>query len=491
MRYHKITHSIMNVGSYAQTRKAKKSAQSDVNNWCSRNPQLAKHVILLKKTANLSDQAFEMKRNRSHNRTITSLVTFITRIEQEILSTRETLEKLCSANIPQIQSLCYDFTYQNMDVRKLFYIEQHLHQMEIETFNLKFSYLFELLSNLNDVQKLLTKPNSIPCDMILSFDDNFYSLSNNQDIINNVKKIRRLFSYKENLSKKIQSYEKPLWHTDIPNFLKKAANMSLSKFDSDISYILPQNCEVSISRFLFHNHSVYGSKVDVILRSFPNISPEVFIYELVKLCYDLVPPNFHYTHQELTIIIIFFFRVLFERVYEKFGSFFYKSEIDERMKYTAILKNKKMSASCFNWPAVYIDSSYSDIKDKISAQDFFKSDQYFSAAAMFLEMTIFCTNPIDALYYCHKTMVGMQKGAIIHSLRGRTANQIDVVQVICFDDLFSLLLGTFLASNLPDLFHLDQFLQLYSPTDTLSPPLEYAKANIEGLAQHIMSMKLD
>lgn len=127
-------------------------------------------------------------------------------------------------------------------------------------------------------------------------------------------------------------------------------------------------------------------------------------------------------------------------------------------------------------------------------RQFFRTDYYYSPAVEFLELGNFCTNPIDTLYYIHKCLICVQKAAIIHSInkhKNRVATPNELNQVICFDDLFSLTLGVFLASDVPDIFAMNWFVQNYSPRNELSPPLEYAKANLEGLTQHIASVNLN
>lgn len=429
----------------------------------------------------------------------------------------------------------------------------------------------------------------------------------------------RLISYSNHLSIKINNYPKPLWAKDYTQFIFKSVNSSLSRFDNDLSYLLPQECELSINHAIFGNVVKSTEPIDVILRSFTKISPRAFMIELMGMCYKLLPQKLikTFTPEELSISLTFMFRILFDRIYEKnFES--EKNSISEgekrlkemianydekRKKY---LQMQKLPMSALVWPKEYIpsrpfivshwDLSSLDDKDEneskkskitdsnlinnnnsntedtnnnnetaeinstnskgdskdlnksneesnasnnndnvennhvnnnnsdvtvnnnkktnrrnndetdskygfddsfcsdMPIRQFFRTDYYYSPAVEFLELGNFCTNPIDTLYYIHKCLICVQKAAIIHSInkhKNRVATPNELNQVICFDDLFSLTLGVFLASDVPDIFAMNWFVQNYSPRNELSPPLEYAKANLEGLTQHIASVNLN
>ena len=102
------------------------------------------------------------------------------------------------------------------------------------------------------------------------------------------------------------------------------------------------------------------------------------------------------------------------------------------------------------------------------------------------------SNPIDMLYCIHKCLIGIQKGALIHRIGPNTnAKMEDVKTLLCFDDLFSLFVGTLMASDIPDIFFVSDFISKYSPKESLSPPFEYALANTEALVAHCRKLDLD
>jgi hypothetical protein len=85
-------------------------------------------------------------------------------------------------------------------------------------------------------------------------------------------------------------------------------------------------------------------------------------------------------------------------------------------------------------------------------------------------------------------LLGIHKAAIINKLGGTVASLEDVNQMLCFDDMFSLLIGTSLASDLPSFNRLVQFIQNYTPKASLSPAFDYAMSNFEALLIHFNNL---
>jgi hypothetical protein len=95
---------------------------------------------------------------------------------------------------------------------------------------------------------------------------------------------------------------------------------------------------------------------------------------------------------------------------------------------------------------------------------------------------IYVNNSIDALYFMHRCIMAIHKAAMIQ-------NRTD--DVLCFDDLFALLVGVVLASDIPDFFQLAQFIERFTPQKCLSKPLDYAQAAISALVLHFDALDVD
>lgn len=160
--------------------------------------------------------------------------------------------------------------------------------------------------------------------------------------------------------------------------------------------------------------------------------------------------------------------------------------------------------------------------DETPIRQLFHSDPMFSKASDSFNLSIFYPNPLDSLFKINKALAFIHKGAINNqtentskSLSIKRTNEIlqgkfdfineeknksavnspnsevkdDLKQLLSFDDLFSLFFGTLLAADIPDLFDLAAFVGKYSPKICLSPPFEYAQANIEALVLHCINME--
>jgi hypothetical protein len=123
--------------------------------------------------------------------------------------------------------------------------------------------------------------------------------------------------------------------------------------------------------------------------------------------------------------------------------------------------------------------------------ELFREEQFFSKASDLLYNAIFASNPIDQLYWVHISLMTIHKGALANRTGDRRPELQDVNQLLCFDDLFSLFLGTLLASEMPDVFWVSWLIGEYAPKSSLSPSFEYAEANIEALVLHIQQVDVD
>jgi hypothetical protein len=148
-----------------------------------------------------------------------------------------------------------------------------------------------------------------------------------------------------------------------------------------------------------------------------------------------------------------------------------------------------LPASWFSFPRDVIR-----MDDGASVGDVFSADHYFRGAGAFLETAKWMSNPIDALYYVHKGIVGIQKGAFINRVNENFAVQLnDVDEFLCFDDLFGLLLGTLLgvgAMNV-DICYIGWFIGQFAPRESLSAAFDFAKATVEGLAAHCAAFDIE
>jgi hypothetical protein len=174
-----------------------------------------------------------------------------------------------------------------------------------------------------------------------------------------------------------------------------------------------------------------------------------------------------------------------DRVYERHSSLFAPVV---HQNFAKTVEISKLSAELFGLPR---DIFTGDISG-VSISELFLGHRFYREAGYFLTDALLVTNPIDALYAIHKTLVGIRKGALIDRVGQREASPADVNRAFPFDDLFALFFGTLMGTGPPivDIFHIARVVAKYTPKQCLAPQLDFAKATLEALEAHIVGLNL-
>lgn len=404
-----------------------------------------------------------------------------TRVEafyNKLLKLRGTvIEKLTAASktaVPQVETICFDQPSQNLRLR---WVAFAIRQMQV-TVNLlrskQFNYIEEKLSNVGQVRELLT---NLPHKLKIDVDDEFFHNKADEIVEAEYKSINYLKVFVKRTQEEISTYTKPSWVNSLEEFLDDLVTSLKTRVDPEISYFRPIDAEVSLSRALFNHRSPYRAKLDSIISQYSTMTSQDFVTSLVDTAQLIIPHQYSEKPFEQSIALLSIFRVLFNRFYELYPEYLLHP-IDECMNVVWVLR--KLPAKAFPLPSDLITG---DIEGK-SISEVFNRDNQYHAAAQFLENAIFETNPTDVLYYLHRCLLSINKGALINRLGANPASPEDVNQLLCFDDLFSLFFGVFLASEVPDIFGINRFLNDYAPKQNLSPAFEYTQANLEALVMH-------
>jgi hypothetical protein len=113
----------------------------------------------------------------------------------------------------------------------------------------------------------------------------------------------------------------------------------------------------------------------------------------------------------------------------------------------------------------------------------FLANEYFREAAQLITTAGFETNPIDGLWLIYRAITQVHTGAIATAM-GRPPREEELKQLLPFDDLFALLVGSVAASDIPDLYQFGKIMKLFTPESCFSPVLEYAGAHLEAVIEH-------
>ncbi|EAY17375.1 hypothetical protein TVAG_319700 [Trichomonas vaginalis G3] len=324
--------------------------------------------------------------------------------------------------------------------------------------------------------------NVIPSSKILRLKDNFFKITFPDSIAHEEKTLKYFQAYTKRLAAQIAQFQEPVWKNSFHSFLIDLIKQGKSRLDQELMYFRELEDEISFSRALFNPQSIYQSKIDELFKSdLKTENTNEFVLEIMDFCDDFVPED-ELDSDEQTCCILILVRAIFNRFYERCEKLFapkYDSD------YQKIEDLKQIPVLLFTIPTELVQLPITG-----SISSYFRSDPFFLAAAQFLSQTIFQSNPIDSLYYIHKCLIGIQKGALIRRLGGVDAKLEDVRSLLCFDDLFSLLFGILMASDIPDIYFVADFISRYAPKNSLSPAFEYATANIEALIEHVRRVDL-
>ena len=474
--------------------------------WLEKNKHLQDKLRIITYDKKNSFEKFKKERSVIHNKMLKELNNFFLVLDQRKNSVWNDLNELASKEIPDVPYLCTDKKSLALKMRIATFVQQRINKHSNLAFTKVYSRLKELIEDTKQLFSLFYN-NIIPENQCCKIVD-FFSLNMFNLIEEHHKKIKRYKAYSEKLNKEINQSKMALWESNFPLFLRNLINLAKSKLIEDLSYFSPLEEEVSLSQCFFCYKSEWIKYIDPIVDKFCMTDPHMFISSLLQKCYDLFPKHIKLSTTDQSVCLLLFYRCLFNRCYEKYGSIidlnngnctisqnntnkYFKDQSEYDSNACFIMKLDKMSkipAKYFPLPLNLVGKTIQD--DSIG--ELFSRDQYFRKAGNFLEMAMFEPNPIDSLYQIHRALVNINRGAYFNKIgENHSAQKDEMKQLLCFDDMFALLLGTLLGSEKPDIFSVSAMISNYAPKTSLSPSFEYAQANLEALSEHCKKFSIE
>jgi hypothetical protein len=430
-----------------------------------------------------SAMRFAQKRAGVHKRVADDLLRFAEILESEKAKYEHLWQRIGAAEPPALLSVYFDSRLENLTVRKLAVAEAKLHRLQKSKCRVHLTFLSAYLPFVREGFDIFRRPNGIRETQCYRISPSFYVLDSAQLTARQSGRIQRLTHYINFVKRTIATYRKPLWLSDFSGFVQGMVRAIAPFVDADFAYFAPHESEVSLSRCFFGRHSNTFEKIDPFIADAVEFDPSRFVNQLTILGYQLIPDRDSMPPEGQSIVLLAFFRVLFDRAYERFGSLFCLPLDPDAEK---LHQMSTRNAVFFELPADF----RSEPLESVTLRQLFETRTAFLRAAEILHDSIFCTNPIDALFKCHKCLMTIHKGALTYRL-GIPEEQIDESgEILSFDDLFSLFFAVMLVSELPDFFHLCWFLTNFVPKNALTPSFEYVLANLEALMIHSRKFRL-
>ena len=446
--------------------------------WLDAHPETKKNVEFLSLQGRVSKEItskFKIKRDGIHIRTVDELIKNTEKFEVISQKLSKNLDSLFFEKLPDIDALFYQSNAQNMKLRIIRFLKIKKHEIFVEGATSKYVQIQNKISELQSLISFITG-GYIPNTQIINVFPSIYEAEPNKDNIIRNRQLIMIEAKIDALEKEVAAFKKPLWETDFEGFFMNAINEAHMRMDRELSYFSPFWMEDELSRAIFCRKTRYGERIDEVAAKACN-NVQAYVKELVTLCYSLMPRKMTISNEKQSVALLILYRIGFNRTYELYPSLFAPKEDPLASKLSKLMEKP---AKFFPLPLGLMQK----IDKEKPIRTVFTEDKNFFAASQFLTNAEFDTNPIDALYNVHKCLIGIHKAAIINRLGETAASFEDMNQMLCFDDLFSLFIGTSLASELPSFNRLISFITDYSPKACLSPSFEYALSNFEALLIH-------
>ncbi|EAY08007.1 hypothetical protein TVAG_115660 [Trichomonas vaginalis G3] len=395
----------------------------------------------------------------------------------------KTISEVHDAPFMKLGHLSFNDQTQNTEMHKLVFLHRKIQSITLKSSNETLNNLIEKIEDCEKLKELLLDQ-KIPENIVIKIDETFFMYSISMKLQKLTFRITALQNYYSKLEEKTKLFSPPKWFTDFPGFMHQALSSAVSHLDKTLSYIPPQSWELPLSRYCFSGISDYGQKIDEICKTILTMPPPDFLKSVLELGLTLIPDQESFSTPELSVGLLLYFRVIFDRLYELYPDILFVKKENEAVK----------MAQLSNLPCELYLLPEKSSPDHISTQpirEAFRNDYYYRSATQFLESSMFCTNPIDDLYAIHKTLLCINKAALMQRMKEKVASINDINELLCFDDLFVLFLGCYLSSDLYEFMSIADFVARFSPAFCLSNSFEYAQATLESLVTHINSITPD
>jgi hypothetical protein len=317
--------------------------------------------------------------------------------------------------------------------------------------------------------------NLIPPDSVFSVVDQFFQLKTTTDR-RNFSEVERLQSFVRRLEGEISEFPVPRSVASFTRFFARLVAKAVPLYDEELCYFPNLPAEVSLSRAVFGSR--LGKRIDRFIQRSVDGGWSQFADGVPIFCRTLVRDADLRTETEQSIGVLLFFRLVVNRVYECVPQFH------------SATTNSTVIGVVWNSPngsmGLPKELMFQEASD-VAAHQFFRATQKFAEPAGFLAALDFLVNPIDILIGFRQMMIQVHANAVKEQL-GRQPTKKDLQLILGFDELFTLLFGSFLASEVADVGGIKEIVELLTPRHDLSPVLEYSLVCLEAVLLEINRM---
>ena len=241
-------------------------------------------------------------------------------------------------------------------------------------------------------------------------------------------------------------------------------------YDSSINFFPRTKEQDAFDAWLMAPEMPLREDVDGFLASFAELERKEFTPSLIAVFRKLRKLMDVRVPVDVSILVLLFFRTVFGEAYARSPEYFFP------FKTKGILTNAgRITCEELSPPEEFLEPFSPG--DTVEAA--FSRDACYSAAGRDISAAMFETNPIDILYHIHKALVNVQNGV---SRNMSTGGQ---KELLPFETVFTLFLGSVLASDAVNFEDLVEFVVDFSPSGRLCPAFQYSQVTLTATLSHL------
>jgi hypothetical protein len=282
----------------------------------------------------------------------------------------------------------------------------------------------------------------------------------------------RLQSKIQYLRSDLATHPLPSWIFDFSSFLRILVCEADSRLNPPLRYCLASPSELSLSRALLSPQ--FASTV----QHLRTVSRREIGAEICNSVSEVIKKSGLNDLPESDLGIAYFLvhRNLFDLCYGSEPDLWKTSAIQDLRK---VYRLREVKATSFELPLEFWSAAPS-AEEPIC--EFVMRNPEFRTAVDSLSSAIFMSNPLDVLYQITVSITEMRAAAVENRDSRSPGNE---SLPISWDDTFLLFLAVFLASDLVDVFAVQDFLSDFAPR-RLMPAFDDSRLMWEALAAHVM-----
>ncbi|OHT09059.1 hypothetical protein TRFO_04628 [Tritrichomonas foetus] len=421
----------------------------DINEWLQLHDNISPYIQIIPSSSSSS------RRRSIHSRMISDLVSFDATLD-------EYAEKINNENeiMHFSESRVFPSYVKNFAYRKYMFTQELILELKSSIISRKLYLIMDRQNDIKSLKRLLNSDlidDAITCAISPSFFTLNFGSDDNQ--------ISYLEEFSDRLSIEIE-IPKPIWLTDFHSYFMNILTKATPHLCQKLFYLPQMEYETELSVCLAN---LYSKEITEIVQTENEHRPD----KLFNFCQNIIPNKSHLSQQEKAISLLIIFRVVYELIPNQIT----QTSETKYENIDKIIQLSKLPIKNFTLPATV---KAEDPEQNV--REFFSSHPELSKAADEISQSIFASNPIDALFCFHKALTVIDKIARSGGDGG--------IQAACFDDMFSLFFGAFIASDASDIFYVSKTMNQYLAKFILCPPFEYALATVEALVIHINNLDI-